>query len=67
MAALTLEGKRLSHAFGAVPSARQFITHFEVGIKLDSFLPFGLLNLRLLILIAIQTPASSKKMRLVNP
>ena len=57
MAALTLEGKRLSHAFGAVPSARQLITHFEVGIKLDYFLPFGLLNLRLLILIAIQTPA----------
>ena len=51
MAALTLEGKRLSHAFGAVPSARQFITHFEVGIKLDSFLPLGLLNLRLLIWI----------------
>ena len=59
MAALTLEGKRLSHAFGAVPSARHFATYFEVGIKLDSFLPFGLLNLRLLILIAILTPPLS--------
>ena len=59
MAAFTLEGKRLSHAFGAVPSARYFITHFEVGTKLDSFLPFGLLNLRLLILIAILTPPLS--------
>ena len=59
MAALTLEGKRLSHAFGAVPSALQFITHFEVGIKFESFLPFGLLNLRLLILTAIHTPPLS--------
>ena len=42
MAALTLEGKRLSHAFGENPSARHLITHFEVGIKFESFLPFGL-------------------------